>query len=134
MLHAAAHHFKFFLILNAKSEFLSLHFFSTQFSPMSLISYDRTVREENDGCGYNFVSLQAISKIHLTLNYSVASLFKRLTYSHVCCAFSSVRAFLSRRFRRESLNVSWIFEMASNIRFTSSELAVVLNSDAIGLL
>jgi len=36
--------------------------------------------------------LQAISKILLTPNYSVASLFKLLTYSHVCSAFSSARA------------------------------------------
>jgi hypothetical protein len=48
--------------------------------------------------------LQAISKIHLTPNYGVASLFKMLTYSHVCSAFSSARAL--------SLNVICIFEMA----------------------
>jgi len=49
-------------------------------------------------------TLQALSKIHLTPNYSVASLFKMLTYSHVCSAFSSARAL--------SLNVIYIFEMA----------------------
>ena len=48
--------------------------------------------------------LQAISKMYLTPNYGVASLFKMLTYSHVCCAFSSARAL--------SLNVICIFEMA----------------------
>ena len=47
--------------------------------------------------------LQAISKIHLTLNYGVASLFKMLTYSYVCCAFSSARALY--------LNAICIFEM-----------------------
>ncbi|MFC1488960.1 hypothetical protein ACFL6B_03835 [Thermodesulfobacteriota bacterium] len=34
--------------------------------------------------------LQAISKMHLTPNDGVASLFKMLTYAHVCCAFSYV--------------------------------------------
>jgi len=48
--------------------------------------------------------LQAISKIHLMPNYGVARLFKMLTYSHVCCAFSSARALF--------LNVICIFEMA----------------------
>jgi len=48
--------------------------------------------------------LQAISKKHLTPNYGVASLFKMLTYSRICCAFSSARAL--------SLNVICIFEMA----------------------
>ena len=47
---------------------------------------------------------QAISKTHLTTNYRVASLFKMLTYPHVCCAFSSARAL--------SLNVIYIFETA----------------------
>jgi len=50
--------------------------------------------------------LQANSKIHLTPNYGVASLFKMLTYAQVCCAFSSARAL--------SLNVISIFEMACN--------------------
>jgi hypothetical protein len=41
-------------------------------------------------------SLEAVSKPHLTLNNGVAVLFKMLTYSHVCCAFSSACAlFLS---------------------------------------
>ena len=48
--------------------------------------------------------LQAITNIHLTPNYGVANLFKMLTYSHVCYAFSSVRAL--------PLNVICIFEMA----------------------
>jgi hypothetical protein len=52
-------------------------------------------------------NIQAISKIHLTPNYGVANLFKMLTYSHVCCAFSSARAL--------SLNVIFIFEMACSI-------------------
>jgi hypothetical protein len=51
--------------------------------------------------------LQAFSKIHLTPNYGVASLFKMLTYSHVCCAFSSARAL--------SLNVICIFEIACSL-------------------
>ena len=51
-------------------------------------------------------NLQAISKIHLTPNYGVASLFKMLTYSHVCSAFSSARAL--------SLNVICTFEIACN--------------------
>ncbi|MFC1489558.1 hypothetical protein ACFL6B_06935 [Thermodesulfobacteriota bacterium] len=34
--------------------------------------------------------LQAISKMLLTPNDGVASLFKRLTHFHVCCAFSYV--------------------------------------------
>jgi hypothetical protein len=48
--------------------------------------------------------LQAISKKDQTPNYGIASLFKMLTYSHVCCAFSSAHAL--------SLNVICIFEMA----------------------
>ena len=34
--------------------------------------------------------VQTISKIYLTPNYGVANLFKMLTYSHVCSAFSYV--------------------------------------------
>jgi len=37
------------------------------------------------------ILLQAVSKIHLTPNYGVAILFKMLTYSYVCSAFSSAR-------------------------------------------
>jgi hypothetical protein len=51
--------------------------------------------------------LEAISKIYLTPNYGVADLLKMLTYSHVCCAFSSARAL--------SLNVICIFEIASGV-------------------
>ncbi len=49
-------------------------------------------------------SYKPSQKKHLTPNYGVASLFKMLTYSRVCCAFSSARAL--------SLNVICIFEMA----------------------
>jgi len=54
--------------------------------------------------------LQAISKRHLPPNGRVASLFKMLTCSHVCCAFSSARAL--------SLNVIYLFEMACNKIYT----------------
>jgi hypothetical protein len=49
--------------------------------------------------------LEAILKIHLTLNYGVADLLKMLTYYRVCSAFSSARALW--------LNVICIFEIAS---------------------
>jgi hypothetical protein len=38
--------------------------------------------------------LEVISKPHPTQNLCVADLLKMLTYSHVCCAFSSAHALI----------------------------------------
>jgi len=51
------------------------------------------------------MTLEAISKPRLRPDSCVASLFKMLTYSSVCCAFSSACALLSDLIRG--------FEMAS---------------------
>ena len=79
--------------------------------------------------GTSSTSLQAISKKHLTPNgpaeSGIAGLFKMLTYSHVCCAFSSARAL--------SLNVICIFEMAWKLfpfiflKFETLSLGVMKN-------
>jgi hypothetical protein len=47
-----------------------------------------------DGGMFMGISLEVVSKPHLSSDSCVADLFKMLTYSSVCCAFSSACALM----------------------------------------
>jgi hypothetical protein len=57
--------------------------------------------------------LEVVSKPHLASDSCVADLFKMLTYSRVCCAFSSACAFLS--------NAIWHFETTSTMSYSGAD-------------
>jgi len=83
--------------------------------------------------------LEAVSKQHLASDSRVADLFKMLTYSNVCCAFSSVCALLSNAIRhfetasgRPGQNVLKIFR--SPVGGETCRIAYVSNLHKMSLL
>lgn len=55
--------------------------------------------------GEFMICIEVVLKPHLTPNNGVVDLLKMLTYSHVCCAFSSAHAMF--------LGAIWSFEITS---------------------